>query len=347
MPITPPKIRPAIDTSGVLVGRVVGGKLWSAAGKLSNYLRGAGIPLIPWHSPMVFCDDEIGEHTFRYLVNPIAGRTGTDGLGGYLRFAVTLYAPDAEKVTLSVSPGTATRTLIIGAGERKTVEISALISSSGLQEVGVTVENLTINNYVRVEGICAYTLPLSAINQDTSHYGVDPGSLVAMEPIYAPAAGAGRSLGGVADALAAHDARRASILQWSAGDSEANANSSTTPADLWELPIPVLGPKAYTGDVTCPVLWSAYCALSAAGSGEVTVTTTSSGVSDTAPVTWTSYGWTAPRLIAIDCDDLNATDGRQGSSWDDLQVTIAGDGSQTLCVQSVSIWTSDNVLSLT
>jgi hypothetical protein len=67
----------------------------------------------------------------------------------------------------------------------------------------------------------------------------------------------------------------------------------------------------------------------------VRLTTSVSGVSDTATVTGTSFAWMATRSISVACDDFTATNGFRN---DELTIAYRGDGTRTVEVAAVSVW---------
>jgi len=69
----------------------------------------------------------------------------------------------------------------------------------------------------------------------------------------------------------------------------------------------------------------------------VQLTTSHSGITDVHHITTTSYAWSTPTQIAIDCEDITVIDGRQGSAWDEIAVSIRGN-STTISVAAVSVF---------
>lgn len=219
------------------------------------------------------------------------------------------------------------------------VYIENLSSKSGAeQEISIDVAVAGSQGAVVVEGIACYEQDRPILNLDSTDYGVDVVSAATAQPIYD---GAYRSIGGIMDALANCDARRVGIWHWSNGDSVLATSSSASYASLLSLAVPALGRKLARADTYGSVKWSVYAKMSAASTGSVRLTTTNSGVSDVMSVTSTSYAWTTARTISIDCDNMSASDGRQSTAWDDLQIEIAGDGTNSIIVQSISVWSDD------
>lgn len=140
----------------------------------------------------------------------------------------------------------------------------------------------------------------------------------------------------VYDAMLAADARRSGLFHFGVPDTNAAARSGAYQSVLG-LPAPILTRKLTSGQTTGTVYWSAYAKVSG-GSGDIKVTTTHSGVSDSVNITNTSYAWTTPRAISVDCEDLSAGDGRQSSTWDELDVLIQGNGGQTLSLVACSVY---------
>ncbi len=103
------------------------------------------------------------------------------------------------------------------------------------------------------------------------------------------------------------------------------------------LGMPVLTRKLTSGATTGTVYWTAYAKVNS-NSGDIKISTSHSGVSSVVNVTSTSYAWTTPQAISIDCEDMSAADGRQSSSWDELDINIRGNSGGTLSLAAVSIY---------
>lgn len=322
----------------VRVAAPVSSRTWQASAYLANFLRGKGACLVPWCTPERAVTVLTSE-TFRFRVKPrntavqrvwmVLLRTTTpSGLIGVLR------APPSTGTPLVITPTTSLDARI------PVVYVEDLASKSNSEgeiaiEFGVT--NAQAGNVI-VEGIACYEQDRPILTMDSTDYGVDVVTCAAAQPMYD---GDYASFGGIMDSLANSDARRVGIWHWTVGASALAARSTASYADLLALSVPGLARKLARAATTGTVKWSVYAKMSSAGTGLVRLTSSHSGISDVMSVTSTSYAWTTARTVSIDCDDMSASDGRQGSSWDDLMVSFQGDGTRTLTIQSISIWSDD------
>ena len=170
---------------------------------------------------------------------------------------------------------------------------------------------------------------------------VSPISERPSERIYAPSS-MDASVFGVWETLISAEPWRAGILHWAMPLESAHLPKDINTGvykDLFALPVPILVPKMDKGATTQVVKWSAYLKLTGGGGGNVRITTSHSGVSDSTTVI--SDGWTTPRSISVDCEDLASLDGRQTAAspqWDEVQVSFYGYAGSTAYVAAVSIW---------
>jgi len=207
--------------------------------------------------------------------------------------------------------------------------------SASLQEITISVK--AGSKAVIVQSVACYEQWRPVLKASTSDSGINITSERARQPIFTGNyATTIESVGGIYSALAAADARRVAVFHWAVPDTNpvTRTGAYTT---LLGLGQPVLTRQLTSGQTTGTVYWSAYAKVSAS-SGDVKLTTSHSGVSDSVNITGTSYAWTTPRAISIDCEDLSTTDGRRGSSWDELDVQIRGNGGATISVVAVSVW---------
>lgn len=325
--------RPEMSEALIRVASPVSHLTWQASAYLANYLRGKGACLVPWCAPMRTIADGVTE-TFRFRVRPrdvaIARVWG-------LQLRTTAAAGVTVEVA-SPSGGTAVTYAVASSLDARTpiTHAQALTGHSGVEaQIEVTIK--AIGGAVIVEGLCCCEQDRPLLNSDATDYGVDVVTLATGQPIFDAS---NVSFGGIMDALANADARRVGIFHWTVGDGEVT-NSSSTHIDLLPLGVPGLAQKIARAATTGAVKWSAYAKADAGDVGEVTLTTSESGVNDTAPV-GTSYAWTAARTVSIDCEDLAADDGLQGGVWDELQISIGSADNTNACrVKSVSVWIDD------
>jgi hypothetical protein len=141
----------------------------------------------------------------------------------------------------------------------------------------------------------------------------------------------------VYDAFANMDARRVGILHLALDTSEAFTRTSTGFLKLTNLPYKIQVPKLNAVATTQAVYWSCYARMATSGGtgGSVRIVTTTSAVTDTATITGTTFAWITSRSINVACDNFATVDGFRD---DELSIEIAGDGTRTVEVASVSIW---------
>lgn len=331
--------RPELDTGLVLVATPITSRHWQAAAHLANFLRGKGASLVPACMPNLYMED--GEtKAFRFWT-----RTRSSAIQRVWLVGIRAGSRDVQVRAPHTTGALAEYTLT---GDRRTMlvyveDLSTKAIVDGEISLEVTVPE---GGSFYVETISCYEQDRPILNLDATDLGVESASVAARQPIYDAA---NRSLGGIIDALEGADARRCSLFQYASGGTIDGfgglTNSSLVYADLLPLAVPILGVKQYRSDTTARAVWRAYC-KQAAGTGYVRLTTTNSGVDDTLPVNWSTDAWSLPRVLYVDCDDMAATDGRQGADWDSLQVEYAGDGTNAITFKSVSVYTGADVLDL-
>lgn len=317
----------------IRVGAPVSSRTWQGAAFLGNFLRGKGAQLVPWCVPQRSIAAGVTE-SFRFRVK-------TRSSAVQRVWGVVLRAGAASGVTAEIEApaltGT-TRTVPVSASldTRTPIVYVETLASKAATEQEIAVSIKAVGGAVIVEGIACMEQDRPLLNQDTTDYGCDVVTLSTGQPMLDDAF---RSIGGVMDTLANADARRVGIFHWTMGDGAATRTLGTfTP--LLTLAVPALARKLARAAVTGSVKWSVYAKV-AANKGTVRLTTTGSGVSDPMTVTSTTYAWTTAQTVSIHCDDMASVDGRQTAAspvWDDLQIEIAGDGTNLLSVSGVSIW---------
>jgi hypothetical protein len=178
--------------------------------------------------------------------------------------------------------------------------------------------------------------------QDADNHGINAQSMRPGQRVYVgdyPTRS--ESIGGVAQALAACDPRRVGLFCWAVPETNPALLVGTTHTPLLGRGMPILTRSLTAGQAAgAPgkgdVYWSAYVSESA-GTGTIQLDT-STGVSDSTTFTNTSLGWTTPRTLSVDCEDLKTADGLRGGGWDELQVTRWNSGANTTRITSVSVW---------
>lgn len=331
MSITPQTERPALSTVNVLVGAPIGADQWQRAGALLNWLSARGAVLVPWCTPGVVADNATPIQIFRFYVQPRRAAIQR-------RWYLELEASATAEIKLR-APSTGTDVVLTIPTGRSLVTYTESLSASSdaSQEISVAVEVVTTDVEVTTRRLFCAEVDRASLEQDATDYGVDISTAAAGRPMFDSPAASGVSLGGVVDALTYVDTRRAGIFHWTTGDS-AVSNTSATYADLMALAVPVQAAKELRADTTGVVMWTAYARMASAGTGKVRIVTSASGVTDSVNVTSTSYAWTTPRAISIDCEDLADDAGLLALTFDDLAVAIAGSGSVAINVKHVSVY---------
>ena len=316
----------------------VSSRTWQGAAHLANYLRGKGSQLVPWCMPERAITSGTTE-SFRFRVKP--RNTAVQRV-----WAVILRTTGTTAITAELeAPALTGTTVIVPVNASLDLRIprfyTETLGSKSNTEGEISISVKALGGTVIVEAIACYEQDRPQLNRDSTDLGVDVVTTSTGQPMFDADYA---SIGGIMDSLAGADARRVGIWHWTVGDSISTTRMSASYDDLLILPVPVLARKLARSAVTGSVKWSVYAKMSSAGTGGVRLTTTGSGVSDVMPVTSTTFAWTTARSISIDCDDMDSIDGRQTSgapAWDDMNIEIAGDGTRTLTLGSISIWSDD------
>lgn len=332
MPATVPFRRLEPDESLLRVGQPVGSLEWQQLGGLTNWLRGKGACLVPWCTPFRRIS-AASTNTFRFRV-----KTRSTAIQRVWMLHLKASAAATATIRAPASTGTALTVAVPDELGAPIVYVENLASQAA-SEVQIDIDVTATGNAVDVLGISCYEQDRPILQQDTSDYGVDLYTLSNAQPIFD---GSYQSVGGVYDALTNADARRVGLFHWTLGDGTSAATASGTPASLLASGVPILARKLATSATTGSVKWAAYAKVTA-GTGTITMSTTQSGVSDSATVTGTSFAWTTAREVSVSCDDMDSTDGRQTAAspvFDLMNFAISCSGG-TLTVQSISVWQDD------
>jgi hypothetical protein len=326
--------RPEPGDASVKVGEAVTSQAWLEMGSLANWTRGKGAMLVPQCMPLRTVADGTTDG-FRFRV-----KTRDVGIRRVWRLVVRPINESAE-VTVKAPASTGTAKTVYRAISPVNNFPGVILYNEDLSGVGANETEITISveaeyDDIIVESIACYEEDRPSISLNTNDFGVFLPSFTSGEPI---ADYSYRSISGVVDALANADARRVGILHWTQGDSEAAETTSSTAQDLF-IPFPVLARKDLRTSTTGAVKWSAYAKVSSGGTGTIQVTTSESGVNDSATVTSTSFAWITSRSISIDAEDLAANDGRRGAAFDLLscKISVTGGGSPKFTIKSFSVW---------
>lgn len=311
-----------VDSRSMVSARAVGAIEWQAVANAYNGLVGMGSALIPMHAPSIsYPSDDIA--TVRFRVWPryacthrlwmfTAGGSGTstftDPSGGTVAFTVpasgSQFVAHVEAIT--------SRT-----GAEVTLSPSFHAASAG---------SLVLQSFGCFE-IPRAVLAIGGSDLAAADCGLEPATVRSGLPIADDYAGAG--LGFAARELDAlrDDARRCGLFAWASGGDFLVALSGSFAPLLQTSPF-ALGRMLYNGQTTAKIQCAAYAASGSVGcSFRFTAT---SGASVTAVCDSTGL---ARAELAIDCEDLAASDGRRSSRSD--AVLVEGNG--TGFVESVTL----------
>lgn len=301
----------------------------------ANWIIGKGACLVPWVNPAL--DVVAGDtRVFRFRVKPrgfaiarvwsVLVRSSSATVAA----TATIKAPASTgtAVTVALSPSSAAISLVVP------VTYLEPLASRSSTEAEISIEVTANTGTVSVEGIDCYEQDRAQLEDGTTDYGIRTETIRPREPIINVANVSAR---GVYDAFANMDARRVGIFHIAMTTNDPFSRTSAVLASITTLPFKIQVPKLDGAATTGSVKWSAYARMATSGGvgGSVNLATSASALNDTATVTGTSFAWTATRTVSVGCDDFTDPDGRRD---DELTVSIAGDGTRTVEVATVSIW---------
>lgn len=326
--------RPEPTESVIRVGEPVSSGTWQSLGALANYLRGTGAELVPAYCP-AYTISSGATAVFNFRVKPRGAAIQRiwcvllKGASGAAYAEIKAPASTGTLLTAYAPPSTDVRTQIVY------VENLAAKSSA---EGAITLEIKANGGNVTVDSIACYEQTRPILTLDSTDYGCDLETLRPRDPIYYRA---NRSWRGVADGLAQCDPRTVGLFQWAVPEAGAYTRTTASYLNIFTHAVPIIARKLGTTAVTGSVKWAAYAKVAGGAGGQIRVTTTESGVSDSVTVSGTSFAWTTARAIAIDCTDMDSADGRQTAAspaWDRINFALQGDGTNALSVAALSVW---------
>jgi len=315
---------------------------WGPMAYGANWLNGYGACLIPYAGYSSTSLNEIASSTTatwrfktytraqaieRIWVAQVVGRVTESG------GTAAVQAGGSGGQTLYVSP----------TGQiNQTIFVREILSSQSAGLTELTFSLAAYGAYVTLQSLGCWEQWRPVLLQSSDDHGVNVQSDIARERIYT-----GNVLSGVAESVTGTyfateyaDARRTGQFCWAVPEGNPYIVSSSTYQSILNVPAPMLTRKLYDDGLTTGTLyWSALVKVNDAGPGYVKLTTTHSGVSSVATFTNNlSLAWTTPTAISVDCEDLTAVDGRQSSTWDDLDVLVKSDLALDVSVASVCVW---------
>jgi hypothetical protein len=297
-----------------------------------QWIAGKGACLVPWMNTSFQIAAGVTK-TLRFRVRP-RGKA-IRRMWGLMLQPNTLSVDTSVTIRAPASTGTAVTVDLRHPGlfwQPFTYIEELAAKSSTEQEISIDIAS--IGGTTNVLGVQCYEQDRSALNDDATDYGIRVETVVPRAPMIDVAQ---TSLRGVYDAFANMDARRVGILHLALDTSEAFTRTSTGFLKLTNLPYKIQVPKLNSGATTQAVYWSCYARMATSGGtgGSVRLVTTTSAVTDTATITGTTFAWITSRSINVACDNFATVDGFRD---DELSIEIAGDGTRTVEVASVSIW---------
>lgn len=305
---------------------------WREVADGVQWIAGKGACLVPWMNTSFQIAAAVTK-TLRFRVRP-RGKAIRRVWGLMLQpntlsvdTSVTIRAPASTGTPVTVDlrhPGTFWQPF-------QYLENLAAKSSS---EQEITIDITSTGGTTNVLGLQCYEEDRSALNDNATDYGISVETVTPRAPLIDVAQ---TSLRGIYDAFSNMDARRVGILHIALDSSEAFSQTSAAFQALTNLPYKIQVPKLNAGATTQAVSWSCYARMATSGGagGSVRLATTTSGVTDTATITGTTFAWIPSRSINVACDNFATVDGFRD---DELTISIAGDGTRTVEVASVSVW---------
>lgn len=307
-------------TSGVVSGAPVQATEWASIVSAYDTLAGAGSVLIPWHAPMTSIAAS-GSKTYQYRVWP---RHAATHRAWCVSIVATTSTPGSATVTLG--GGTSTGFLFSDAAPRTVRIIEELSSQSASESTASLTATLGATTGAKVVGVSCWELPRPSIAMPTgpafdltaSDAGLDQTVARPGLPVADDYQGLGVGyISHVLDSLR-DETRRPGLI---AGAPFASSTSGTFAA-VFAAPTVVLGRFLYRGQLSSTMQLASFVRTSdATTSGELRFTMASGAVT-----TLGFSGTTATTLIrgqiAIDAEDLTASDGRRSSRDDTCTVEL-------------------------
>lgn len=329
-----------VGARGVGFGRPVRSFDWQGIGGAGNYGRGRGAVLIPRTTILETIAAGTVTRTYRF-------RVFTNGMAMQRAWYLELLGATAGvSTTASVSINGGTAVAVTAGNDSSTmapVELFEDIHSTAVQgeaEINIAVTS-SAGGAVQVVSLASVEWPMAELTDDLNGDMLErqrPTAPVDANSIGAAAENAGGSAWGAINA-----GRRAGMHHYCAGGTEGAGftTSSTSFVTVYTASAgpPMLGRYLYSGDTTRSLKWKAYCKVT----GGATLTIQKTMVSgDVQSVTTTSAaaGWVGgPATIAVDAEDLAASDGRRSSRFDLLKIEAkVSSGAQTGSIWTVSDW---------
>lgn len=326
-------VRTEPSDSEILVGRPPRGPWWSELGRLTNYVRGRGVMLVPAHAPMITIASGAND-TIRYRCRP----------GGLAIARVWVVHVEAVSgyANVTVAAGSATATILIDALEAREAGRVVLIDggltkTTAVTELTATVTNNSGTGSVIIGHAEVWELPRAALTKGATDLGVDIDTLFAGRPILERA---NDSTYGVAAALHTASGRRGTLAAWYGPVVSSTATTWTGLfPNVWRVTPGVIG----VGATSIPCEWDVNARVTD-GATTFELRLTDAAAASSAVITIagvTTLGWRGTGTKDLLAEDLTDDTGLQGGAFETVQLEVrrtAGAGS--LEVRGFGVWES-------
>jgi hypothetical protein len=317
----------------VMSAKPVRGHGWTQAAIALNWLLGRGGTLIPW----TWVGDTVSAgttETLRFTIYPRYQAT-------HRAWLFTALAATSARVTFTDPSGGSTAFDIVDDvvedpdnDDLMTPRMHVETITSRVDvatHVEVTIENDAASaTSATLLSIACFELPRSSLLADATDHGVEQASLVGGMPIFTAQS---MSLGGVQLAIdeALSVARRPAHIQMArfAGNGEIEITGAGS--SLFEADVPVLERFLYAGETTVSVPIWIYTRSDVGANGTIDVAL-DSGSSHQFIIPGGDTGTWRTASVPVHVEDLSASDGRRGGTWDKVNVSgaVLGVGSMYL-----------------
>lgn len=317
-----PPIRTQPFDDAIKVGLPPRGPFWGDLARLSNYVRGRGVCLVPSHAPMVTITSGANDvlryrargsglaiaRVWVFQVHAISGFANITAAVGAVSHARTIDALE------SLESG---RVVLLETGVSK---------SSGIVDISATITNVSGTGSVLVTEAQVWELPRAALSKDSTDLGADVDTVFASRPILQRD---NESVYGPARGIHGASGRRGGLAAWWGPVATFNSGSAQT---LFTAPVRVTPGVIAAGDTTTPVEWDIYARVTNGTTKfAVVIRDAASGVSSAIDVDGaaghTSFLWlgtdTSKSLLA---EDLTEPSGLQSGAFDTVQLEATRTG---------------------
>jgi hypothetical protein len=342
MPAPVPRDRPAVPAGGISFGRPVRSFDWMGLATLANYARGRGSVIVPQSLVMETIAKGVITRTYRVRLknnSHCMQRMWLLELLGATASAVCT-------VSVSINGGTAVSYTCTNSNQllvpAEFLETATPSSSETEHTVAVTTNAAADCTVV---SIAAVEMPRASLDI-SNEQGIDLGREAPLQPIDVNSLGnaAGQACGFSATDGALNHSRRVGMHHCILGGSEGNGfqfTGSTAFQAIYttDCEAPMLGRYLYSGDTTRTLTFKAYGKISGGATLSVKLTMTSGATTTITTTSATGVWFGSSNTIAVDAEDLTATDGRRSSRFDLAKIEAStSNAGQTLTLYTVSVW---------